>query len=57
MINKKIIQAVKDIYATDEFVPLHVPQFLGNEKKYLNEMIDSTFVSSVGYFSWINLRN
>lgn len=50
MINKKIIQAVKDIYATDEFIPLHVPQFLGNEKKYLNEMIDSTFVSSVGKF-------
>ena len=57
MINKKFIQAVKDIYATDEFIPLHIPQSLGNEKKYLNEMTDSTFVSSVVYFSWINLRN
>lgn len=31
-------------------VPLHVPTFRGNEKKYLNECIDSTFVSSVGKF-------
>jgi len=29
---------------------LHEPRFLGNEKKYLNECIDSTFVSSVGKF-------
>ena len=29
---------------------MHEPRFLGNEKKYLNECIDSTFVSSVGKF-------
>jgi perosamine synthetase len=29
---------------------LHEPRFYGNEKKYLNECIDSTFVSSVGKF-------
>lgn len=33
-----------------EFIPLHVPTFSGNEKKYLLETIDSTFVSSVGAF-------
>ncbi len=33
-----------------EFIPLHAPVFLGNEKKYLEECIDSTFVSSVGKF-------
>lgn len=33
-----------------EFVPLHAPTFAGNEKKYLNECIDTTFVSSVGAF-------
>lgn len=33
-----------------EFIPLHVPNLNGNEKKYLNECIDSTFVSSVGKF-------
>ena len=32
------------------FVPLHEPKFPGNEKKYLLETIDSTFVSSVGAF-------
>jgi perosamine synthetase len=32
------------------FIPLHEPVFFGNEKKYLNECIDSTFVSSVGKF-------
>ena len=31
-------------------MPLAVPVFIGNEKKYLNECIDTTFVSSVGKF-------
>lgn len=31
-------------------IPLSVPSLTGNEKKYLNECIDSTFVSSVGQF-------
>lgn len=31
-------------------VPLHDPVFIGNEKKYLMETIDSTYVSSVGPF-------
>ncbi len=29
---------------------MSVPKFIGNEKKYLNECIDTTFVSSVGKF-------
>ena len=33
-----------------EFIPLHDPRFIGNEKQYLNECIDSNFVSSVGKF-------
>ncbi len=32
------------------FIPLHEPRFNGNEKKYLAECIDTTFVSSVGEF-------
>jgi aminotransferase in exopolysaccharide biosynthesis len=32
------------------FIPLHVPFFGGNEKKYLLDTIDSTFVSSVGAY-------
>lgn len=48
--HKEFIDFVRDIYKTDEFIPLHEPRFRGNEKKYVNECIDSTFVSSVGKF-------
>ena len=34
----------------DKFIPLHIPSFIGNEKKYLEDCIDSTFVSSVGAY-------
>jgi perosamine synthetase len=33
-----------------EFIPLHEPRFRGNEKKYLADTIDTTFVSSVGAY-------
>ena len=46
----EIVQFIRNIYKTDEFIPLHAPVFAGNEKKYLEECIDSTFVSSVGKF-------
>ena len=45
-----VINFIQDTYKTKEFIPLHEPRFIGNEKKYLNECIDSTFVSSVGKF-------
>ena len=45
----KTIKFIKDLYGSDN-VPLSVPKFAGNEKKYLNECIDTTFVSSVGQF-------
>ncbi|MGI9526128.1 MAG: LegC family aminotransferase [Weeksellaceae bacterium] len=44
------IDFIKSTFNTQEFIPLHAPYFGGNEKKYLNECIDSTFVSSVGAF-------
>ena len=47
---KQITDFVHELYATGGFVPLSVPLFAGNEKKYLEECIDSTFVSSVGPF-------
>lgn len=47
---KQITDFVHELYATKDFVPLSVPVFAGNEKKYLEECIDSTFVSSVGPF-------
>jgi len=46
----KIVRFIRDVYKTEEFIPLHEPRFIGNEKKYLNECVDSTFVSSVGKF-------
>jgi len=33
-----------------DFIPLHDPRFIGNERKYLNDCIDSNFVSSVGEY-------
>lgn len=46
----EVVKFIRELYATDEFVPLHAPCFSGNEKKYLNECIDTTYVSSVGKF-------
>ncbi|CAM3891438.1 LegC family aminotransferase [Vibrio aquimaris] len=45
-----IVEFVRDTYKTDEFIPLHAPRFGGNEKAYVMETIESTFVSSVGKF-------
>jgi len=47
---KKITDFIRDLYGGGDFIPLSVPVFAGNEKKYLNECIDTTFVSSVGKF-------
>ena len=44
------INFIRELYSSQEFIPLSVPKFVGNEKKYLNECIDTTFVSSVGKF-------
>lgn len=46
---KKITDFIHDLYGAPE-VPLHAPCFIGNEKKYLAECVDMTFVSSVGQF-------
>ncbi|WP_313304638.1 LegC family aminotransferase [Empedobacter sp.] len=45
-----MISFVREHFNSDKFIPLHEPRFRGNEKKYLAETIDSTFVSSVGAF-------
>ena len=47
---QKLVDFIQSLYNTKEFIPLHEPKFIGNEKKYVNECIDSTFVSSVGKF-------
>lgn len=57
MINKKsldlfhqIINFIKSLYPNEDYIPLHEPRFIGNEKKYVLDAIDSTFVSSVGEY-------
>lgn len=47
---KQITDFIKQTFSQDGFIPLHEPRFSGNEKKYLNDCIDSTFVSSVGAY-------
>ena len=47
---QRIVDFIKKTFNTQEFIPLHEPRFIGNEKKYLNDCIDSTFVSSVGKY-------
>ena len=46
-----VLKFIRELYSTPtDFIPLHAPVFSGNEKAYLNECIDTTFVSSVGKF-------
>ncbi|MBO6651935.1 MAG: LegC family aminotransferase [Balneola sp.] len=40
----------KQFNAPEAFIPLHEPRFVGKEKEYVMDAIDSTFVSSVGAY-------
>src|SRR5699024_4113761 len=44
------IQFIRDYYKSNDVIPLHEPRFIGNEKEYVSNTIDSTFVSSVGAY-------
>lgn len=44
------IAFIRKQFGTEDFIPLHQPRFLGREKEYVDQCIDSTFVSSVGRF-------
>jgi aminotransferase in exopolysaccharide biosynthesis len=46
----EIISFIKSLYPDENPVPLHAPRFTGNEKKYLTDCIDSTYVSYVGQY-------
>lgn len=50
MTHHNVIALIRSIYQTAEFIPLHEPKFVGNEKAYVIDCIDSTFVSSVGKY-------
>ncbi len=47
---KQTAEFIKAQFPNQDFIPLHEPRFIGNEKKYLIDCIDSTFVSSVGKY-------
>jgi len=47
---KEFIEFVSEIYSSKDSISLHEPYFAGKEKKYLADVIDSTFVSSVGRY-------
>ncbi len=44
------VEFIKDCFGRPDFIPLHIPNFWGNEKKYLADTIETTFVSSVGAY-------
>ncbi|MDB6002168.1 MAG: putative aminotransferase [Rhizobacter sp.] len=45
-----LIDFIRATYRTSEVIPLHAPVFRGNEKLYVADTIESTFVSSVGAY-------
>lgn len=47
---KQLIAFIRAHYSDQVAVPLHAPVFHGNEKRYLTDCIDSSFVSSVGEY-------
>jgi perosamine synthetase len=47
---QEVIDFIRNLYQTPHFITLHEPKFIGNEKAYLLDCIDSTFVSSVGKY-------
>ncbi len=48
MKTSQLINFIRDYYKTNDFIPLHAPVFEGNERQYVLDTLDSTFVSSVG---------
>ena len=49
--HERVLVAVREVLGLpDRPIELHEPEFSGNEKRYVEECLDSTFVSSVGPF-------
>ena len=45
-----LINFIRELYGTDQFIPLYAPTFTQRDKDYVIDAIDSTFVSSVGQY-------
>ena len=48
--NSEIVSFIKELYPSQEFIPLHTPKFSQKEKDYVLDTIESTYVSSVGKY-------
>ena len=46
----QLVSFIREVYGSHGPIALHEPIFTGREKDYVNEAIDSTYVSSVGQF-------
>lgn len=47
----ELVKLIRDTFnEKDAFIPLHEPRFFGNERKYVLDAIDSTYVSSDGKY-------
>lgn len=46
----RFVRRARELFGSQEFIALHEPRFWGNEKKYVDDAIDSTFVSSTGEY-------
>ena len=44
----EFVDFVRQIFSTEDSIPLHAPRFERNETKYVVDALKSTFVSSVG---------
>jgi perosamine synthetase len=47
---RDLVAFVRQLYGEGGSIPLHAPVFAGNEKRYLADCIDTTYVSSVGAY-------
>ena len=47
---RDFVDFVRDLYGTTGNIPLHEPSFIGDERDYVLDTIDSTYVSSVGKY-------
>lgn len=48
---KKTVDFIRKTFKIEsDFIPLHEPRFVGKEREYVLDAIDSTFVSSVGKY-------
>lgn len=45
-----LIRFIRATFQTNQPIPLHAPVFMGNERAWVLDAIDSTFVSSVGAY-------